>query len=137
MADRDAITEFQSSLEAVIGCATNERNKIILQIIAASLDADRLAQLQADLDKLPDNSPRRDIINFQRIAEQIAAVAPQIVALDLDRTTPLRILGLGRIAGPVLFSAQCFGHAVTAVARLNFVSDLMFRFYGVPCFHPC
>jgi hypothetical protein len=133
MVEPSASVKFDSCVEGALTRLASERFQIALQIVASSINPAKLDQLQADLDRLPDDSPKKNAVDVPRIVEQLASVAPQIVALDLDRTTPLRILGIGRTTAPVLFSAQCFGHAVTLAGRLNFVTALLLKLYGVPC----
>lgn len=119
-------------MEGALARLADERFRIALQIVASSINLGRLDELQANLDKLPESSPKKNGIDVNRMTEQLVAVVPQIVALDLDRTTPARVLGIGRATAPVLFSAKCFGHSVSLVGRLNFVTNLLVTLYGIP-----
>ena len=132
MVETSAAAKFDTCMEGALARLASARFQLALQMVASSISPAKLDQFQTDLDRFPDNSPKKNMVDVPRIVEQLAAVVPQVVALDLDRTTPLRILGIGRATVPVLFSAQCFGHSVTLTGRLNFVTALLLKLYGVP-----
>jgi hypothetical protein len=129
MVVNSASARFGSLVEDALARLTDERFQIALQIVVSSIDPRSLDRLQTHLDKFPDNSPKKNAVDIARIVGQLASVTPQIVALDLDRSTPLRILGIGRATTSVLFSAKCFGHSAVLAGRLNFVTNLLLELY--------
>jgi len=136
MSKGNAAAEFDACLEQVLAHTPDQRTQIILQMMAASVDADKLGQLQQHLAKLPDNSPEKNAISFQRIAEQFAGAVQQVVALDLDRTTPLKILGIGRATSTLLFCAKSMGHDGIMACGNHAVNNWLLRLYRLPRFEP-
>lgn len=128
-----ASAKFDSGMEDALARLPDQRFQIVLQIVASSIDAGKLDRLFADLEKLPEGSAKRDAIDLAKVIDQLTAAAPQIVALDLDRSTPLRILGMGRATAPVLFAAKCFGHDVTMAGRPNFAVAQLVKLFDIPC----
>jgi hypothetical protein len=131
MVEPSASAKFDACIEAALARLDDRRFQIALQIVASSLDPAKLDRLPADPEQAAADAAKRNGLDVARVAEQLAAVMPQIVALDLDRLTPLRILGIGRATVPVLYGARCFGHSVTLVGSLNIVTSRLVALYGM------
>jgi hypothetical protein len=87
------------------------------------------ARQQSGIDE---NLTRKKI--FDRVASELAAATRQIIALDLDRSTPRHVLGIGRNSVMVLFCAKTFGHEVLVACRQHLSNSRIPKVFHVPCF---
>jgi hypothetical protein len=136
MLHRDAAEEFNACMDDVLARIADERTKIILQIMAASIGADHLNRLQRGASAASDGAALRKAFQPDRLVKQLAAVCRQIVALDLDRAEPLRILGVGWSTMTALFGARSLGHEVVIACHSHEINDWMLDLYRVPRFDP-
>lgn len=136
MANRSAAEEFNTCMDAVLAHVPEGRLRIALQIVAASLGAGNLEDLEHELGKLPEQLALKKTFGFDRLARQIVAVGRQLIALDLDRTTPLRILGIGWPTITVLFAAKSLGHDAIVSCTAHGENDRLLRLYDVPRHEP-
>jgi hypothetical protein len=128
----DAVAEFEVAMETALANIPNGRIRIILQMAAASVRPDDIYEMFKNRPDLADRAANTP--EFERVIRQMVVVARQMVALDLDRSTPQRILGIGRTAVVALFCAKALGHDVTAACRPHLSKIRALKLFQVPCF---
>ncbi len=136
MENRFASAVFDACLETVLVRITDARSEIVLQMMAASVNPAKIDRLQRGLEATPDGQARAHEFSFDTIPEQLASVLPQIVGLDLDRSSPMRILGIGGEVSTVLYGAKTLGHDVTISCRRDFLSKRLIWLYELPYISP-
>src|SRR5690349_1461980 len=127
--ERSGSAEFHACMDAMLARVHDKRAQIVLEMAAATMNVGQLDQLQTILPKLPRGD--RKALELPRIVERLVGVVPQVIALDLDRSTPLRILGIGRSTINTLFCARSLGHEAVIALRANFVFNQLLRLFGV------
>jgi hypothetical protein len=127
--ERSGSAQFYVCMDAILARIRDKRAQVILQIATASFGEGQLDRLQSILPKLPSDS--RKVLELPRIAERLVGVLPQVVALDLDRVPPLRVLGIGRSTISLLFCAKSLGHDAVIALRPNFVFNQLLKLFGV------
>ena len=130
--ERSGSAQFHAYMDDALTRIRDRRAQIILQIATASLNERQLDQLHSILPRLP--SGRRKALELSRIAEGLVGVVPQVVALDLDRAAPLRMLGIGRSTITLLYCAKSLGHDTVIALRPNAVFTQLLRLFGVTGF---
>lgn len=131
--DTDFSSQFDRAIEVTLARIQGDRLAIIVQMAHASLDADALDDLQRQLEALPADSRLKTGLNLLGLPRYWAVAASQVAALDLDRLSPLRVLGVGRAVGHFLFCAKALHHQVTAASPSHEVYDKLMTLYGIPC----
>jgi hypothetical protein len=130
----DASGEFDACMSAVLASISDNRIRIALQMVATTIAPNDLTQLVQNRPQGETDEGSSRKATFDRVARQLAAATRQIIALDLDRLTSQRVLGIGRNAVMTLFCAKAFGHDVLVSCRPHLSASRVPKLFHVPCF---
>jgi hypothetical protein len=130
----DAPGEFDACMAAVLASISDNRIRVALQMVATTIAPDDLAQLIQNRQQSETDEGSARKATFDRVARQLASATRQVIALDLDRLTSQRVLGIGRNAVMTLFCAKAFGHEVLVSCRPHLSNSRVPKLFHVPCF---
>jgi hypothetical protein len=126
------LSEFDKHVEESLARTKKTQDLLVLQMAVASLESEAIQRTQKELGELREDAKVRETFKLSDIPRQLELAVPLITNLGLDRSSPLKILGLDYSQAGFLFCAKVLGHQVVACCRNNAAYDRLLALYGLP-----